>query len=176
VRTDVTEEQDLLAEVKAAIPEAIFEVVEGARDLTLLVSADHLLHVCGHLRDQAHMDYLSMVTSVDRPEHFELVYYLYSYQHGGKPVVIKVRLPKENPVAPSVTSLWRGADWQEREIYDMMGIIFTGHPELKRILTWDEFQGHPLRKDFVSRIELTTEELLPTLLAPLEASNRLEKR
>ena len=98
----MAEEQDLLAEVKAAIPEAEFEVVQGARDLTLLVKPEHLLHVCGHLRDQAHMDYLSMVTSVDRPEYFEVVYYLYSYQHGGRPVVIKVRLPKDNPVAPSV--------------------------------------------------------------------------
>ncbi len=172
----MAEEQDLLAQVKAALPDVDFEVVEGARDLTLLIKADHLLHVCGHLRDQAQMDYLSMVTSVDWPEYFELVYYLYSYQHGGKAVVVKVRLPKDNPVAPSLTSLWRGADWQEREIYDMMGITFTGHPDLKRILTWDEFEGHPLRKDFVSKIELTTEELLPTLLVPLEASNRLEKR
>jgi NADH/F420H2 dehydrogenase subunit C len=176
VRTDVAEEQDLMAQVKAAIPEAIFEVVESARDLTLLVDADHLLRVCGHLRDQAHMDYLSMITSVDRPEFFELVYYLYSYQHGGKPVVLKVRLPKDNPVAPSLTALWRGADWQEREIYDMMGITFTGHPNLTRILTWDGFEGYPLRKDYVSKIELTTEELLPTLPEPLVASNLGEKR
>ena len=205
----MAEELDLLAEVRAAVPEAEFEVVEGARDLTLLVKPENLVHVCGHLRDQAHMDYLSMITSVDRPEYFEVVYYLYSYAYGGGPVVIKVRLPKppapapapvasepvegaepveaaapaevaEQPVfmpeVPSLTSLWRGADWQEREIYDMMGIIFTGHPNLKRILTWDGFVGYPLRKDFVNKMELTTEELLPTLPEPLVASNLLEKR
>jgi NADH-quinone oxidoreductase subunit C len=172
----VAEEQDLLAEVRAAIPEADFEVLEGTRDVTLLVKPEHLLHVAGHLKLQAHMDYLSMITSVDRPEHFEMVYYLYSYQHGGKPVVLKVRLPKENPEVPSLTPLWRGADWQEREIFDMMGILFTGHPELTRILTWEGFVGHPLRKDYINKFELTTEELLPTLPEPLEASNRLEKR
>ena len=79
-------------------------------------------------------------------------------------------------MAPSVDWLWRGADWQEREVYDMMGIVFTGHPDLKRILTWDGFVGYPLRKDFVYKIELTTEELLPTLPEPLVASNLREKR
>lgn len=196
----VAEELDLLAEVRAAVPEAEFQVVEGARDLTLLVKPENLVHVCGHLRDQAHMDYLSMITSVDRPEYYEVVYYLYSYQHGGGALVLKVRLakppapapapegtepaaaaePTRNaeflPQMPSVTSIWRGADWQEREIYDLMGIVFTGHPNLKRILTWDGFVGHPLRKDYVNRIELTTEELLPTLPEPLVSSNLLEKR
>ena len=201
----MAEQEDLLAEVKAAVTEAEFEVVQGARDLTLLVKPEHLLHVCGHLRDQAHMDFLSMITSVDRPEYFEVVYYLYSYQHGGGALVLKVRLPKPPapvpapalegsepaeavqaaeapaqpeflPEIPSLVPLWRGADWQEREIFDMMGIVFTGHPNLKRILTWDGFVGHPLRKDFVSKIELTTEELLLTLPEPLVASNLLEKR
>lgn len=172
----MAEEQDLLAEVRAAVPEAEFEVVEGSRDLTLVVKPEHLLDICSHLRDQAHMDYLSMITSVDRPEYFEVVYYLYSYRHGGPPVVIKVRLPKDAPQVPSLTSLWRGADWQEREVYDMMGITFTGHPDLKRILTWEGFPGHPLRKDYTYAVETTTEELLPTLPEPLEASNRLEKR
>jgi NADH/F420H2 dehydrogenase subunit C len=178
-RNEVSEEHDLLADIRAALPAAEFEAVPGARDVTILVRPDHLLHVCTHLRDEAHMDYLSMVTSVDRPEYFEIVYYLYSFQYGGQPLVIKVRTPKDGPGMPSVpslTSLWRGADWQEREIYDLMGITFTGHPDMTRILMWDGFEGHPLRKDFVSKIETTTEELLPTLPEPLEASNRREKR
>lgn len=172
----MAEEHNLLDDIRAALPAAEFEAVPDAKDATILVQADHLLHVCTHLRDEAHMDYLSMITGVDRPEYFEVVYYLYSFQHGGQPVVIKVRTGKEDPRVPSVTSLWRGADWQEREIYDLMGITFTGHPEMTRIVLWDGFVGHPLRKDFVNKIETTTEELLPTLPEPLEASNRREKR
>jgi NADH/F420H2 dehydrogenase subunit C len=173
---DVAEDKDLLSQVKAAVPQAELEWLEGAKELTLLVKPENLLDVCRHLRDEAGLDYLSMLTSVDRPEFFEVVYYLYSFRHAGGPLVLKVRLPKDDPQAPSVTSLWRGADWQEREVYDMMGIVFTGRPDLKRILMWDGFQGYPLRKEFVSVVEKTTEELLPTLPEPLVASNRLEKR
>ncbi len=172
----MAEEHDLLADIRAALPAAEFEVVADARDMTILVHPDHLLHVCAHLRDEAHMDYLSMITAVDRPEYFEMVYYLYSYQYGGRPLVIKVRTSKDDPKVPSLTSLWRGADWQERELFDLMGIVFTGHPNLTRIMLWEGFEGHPLRKDFINKIETTTEELLPTLPEPLEASNRREKR
>ncbi len=170
------EQQDYLTQLKTALPQAEVEAVEGAADPTILVKPEQLLEVGKYLRDQVGLDYLSMVTSLDRPEYFEVVYYLYSYGAGGGPLVLKVRLPRENPEAPSVTSLWSGADWQEREVYDLMGITFTGHPNLKRILMWDTFEGHPLRKDFVSKVETITEELLPTLPEPLVASNRLEKR
>ena len=152
------------------------EYLEGAKEPTIVVTAEHLLDVGQHLRDEVGLDLLSMVTSVDRPECFEVVYYLYSYSTGGGPLVLKVRLPRENPELPSVTSLWRSADWQEREVYDMMGIVFTGHPNLKRILMWEGFPGYPLRKDYTFEVEKTTEQLLPTLPEPLVASNRLEKR
>ena len=79
-------------------------------------------------------------------------------------------------MAPSVTSLWRGADWQEREIYDMFGIAFTGHPDLKRILTWDELRGPPAAQGFRLQDRADHRGVLPTLPVPLEASNRLEKR
>lgn len=167
---------DYLAELKEALPQAELEAVEGAKDPTILVKPEQLLEVCQYLRDQAGLDYLSMVTSVDWPDFFEVVYYLYSTHRGGGPLVLKVRLSKDNPQVPSVTSLWRSADWQEREIYDMMGIIFTGHPNLKRILMWEGFPGYPLRKDFTYQVEKTTEELLPTLPEPLVASNRAERR
>ena len=127
-------------------------------------------------RDQEGYDYLSMVTSVDWPQYFEVVYYLYRVgsfsldtamgRHGDtetdlaasprprvpaspEALVLKVRLAdKAAPSVPSLISVWPGADLQEREVYDMMGIRFEGHPNLRRILLWDGFEGWPLRKDY----------------------------
>jgi NADH-quinone oxidoreductase subunit C/D len=126
-------------------PGAVLEVSDNG----LVVSAEHLLQLAQHLRDHEGYDYLSMVTSVDWPEYFEVVYYLYGVAKPKDALVLKVRLTdKDAPTLPSVTSVWRGADLQEREIYDMMGIRFEGHPNLRRILLWEGFEGYPLRKDF----------------------------
>jgi NADH-quinone oxidoreductase subunit D/NADH-quinone oxidoreductase subunit C/D len=128
-----------------AVPGAVTEVAKNG----LVVAADKLLELATYLHDQQGYDYLSMVTSVDWPQYFEVVYYLYGVAQPKDALVLKVRLPdKAGPVVPSVTSIWPGADLQEREVYDMMGIRFTGHPNLRRILLWEGFQGHPLRKDF----------------------------
>ncbi len=95
-------------------------------------------------------DYLSMVTSVDWPR--LLRGGLLSLRRRRNPktaLVLKVRLPdKANPALPSLISVWPGADFQEREVYDMMGIRFEGHPNLRRILLWEGFEGYPLRKDY----------------------------
>jgi len=92
-------------------------------------------------------DYLSAITAVDYIEYFELVYHLRAmatHQTG----VVKTRLyERESPAVESVTSLWRGAELQEREIWDLMGIRFHGHPNLKRVMLWEGFPGHPHRKD-----------------------------
>jgi len=134
-----------------AIPGAVTEVTPNG----LVVAADKLCELATYLRDQEGYDYLSMVTSVDWPQYFEVVYYLYQVGRSRtgavarEPLVLKVRLPdKSNPQLPSVCSIWPGADLQEREVYDMMGIRFTGHPNLRRILLWEGFEGYPLRKDF----------------------------
>ena len=90
------------------------------------------------------------VTAVDylgRKPRFDVVYHLLSLQLRRR-MRIKVRVEEENPGVESITSLWGSADWLEREVWDMLGIRFTGHPNLKRILMYDEFQGHPLRKDY----------------------------
>ena len=94
-------------------------------------------------------DYLNYVTAVDYYSYFEVVYQLTSLEHNHS-VIIKTRCyGRDNPVVPSVVGLWQGADFQEREIYDLMGIKFEGHPNLKRIFLWEGFPGHPLRKDFI---------------------------
>lgn len=94
-------------------------------------------------------DYLAGLTAVDYLDYFEVVYHLTSMQHNHS-AVLKTRLwGRTELVVPSVTDVWKGADFQEREVYDLLGVVFQGHPNLKRILTWEGFPGHPLRKDFL---------------------------
>ena len=96
-----------------------------------------------------HFDYLVSVTAVDYYDYFELVYHLTSLEHNHS-LVLKTRCyDRSEPVVSSVFGLWQGADFQEREIYDLMGIRFVGHPNLKRIALWEGFEGHPLRTDFL---------------------------
>lgn len=114
-----------------------------------LVSADHVLDFAKSLRDEFGFDYLSSVTGVDYlpDEKMEVVYHAYQ-STGGPGLVFKVQVPRENPVVPSLVSMFPGADFQEREAWDLLGIRFSGHPNLQRILTWEGFEGHPLRKDW----------------------------
>jgi NADH-quinone oxidoreductase subunit D/NADH-quinone oxidoreductase subunit C/D len=114
-----------------------------------VVSPDRLQDLARHLRDVEGYDYLSMVTSIDWPDHYEVVYYLYGVARKRDQLVLRARLrDKSAPQLPSLQPIWPGADFQEREVYDMMGIRFDGHPNLRRILLWEGFSGHPLRKDF----------------------------
>ncbi len=114
-----------------------------------IVAADHLVAFAKALRDEFGYDYLSSVTGVDYlPEgHMEVVYHAYKTT-GGPALVFKVQVPRDNPVVPSLVSVYPGADFQEREAWDLLGIRFEGHPNLKRILLWEGFHGHPLRKDW----------------------------
>jgi NADH-quinone oxidoreductase subunit D/NADH-quinone oxidoreductase subunit C/D len=127
------------------VPGAVLESTKNG----LVVAAEKLPELARYLRDQEGYDYLSMVTSVDWPQYFEVVYYFFGVAQPKDALILKVRLPdKANPVVPSLISIWPGADLQEREVYDMMGIRFEGHPNLRRILLWDGFEGWPLRKDY----------------------------
>ncbi len=116
----------------------------------LVVSADKLLEVSEFVRDELGFDYLSCVTGVDLlPEDkMEVVYHTYNTEKGGGSVVLKVQVPREEPSVPSVVPVWPGAEFQEREAWDLLGIHFQDHPDLRRILMWEGFEGHPLRKDW----------------------------
>ncbi len=122
------------------------------------MAPDKLLPLLTHLRDREGYDFLSGVTCVDYStykgkaragiaERFDVVYHLYSTKKGGGPVRLHVRVP-ENETVPSATSVYPGANLQEREVYDLYGIKFAGHPNLRRVLTWEGFHGHPMRKDW----------------------------
>ncbi len=118
----------------------------------VVVPAARLLEVCRVLATDPEfgLAYLSFVSAIDRPEagQFEVLYHLYSHA-SRQELVVKVRLPRDQPTVPSVTSIWNGANWHEREAYDLFGIVFTGHPDLRRIMMTDDWIGHPLRKDYV---------------------------
>ncbi len=121
-------------------------------DDTALVRPERIVEICTFLRDDPDLlfDFAMDLTVVDylgEEPRFEVVYHLYSLAKKHR-VRIKARIPEEDPVIDSVIPVWVGMDWFEREAYDMYGILFRGHPNLKRILMYEAFEGHPLRKDY----------------------------
>jgi len=139
--------EDVAAKLEPQFPGSIIE----SRGNNLLVKSESLFDLASFLKTAPGLDfdYLTSITAVDYYDYFEVVYHLTSIKHNHS-LVVKTRCyGRDNPTVPSVVSLWRGADFQEREIYDLMGISFDGHPNLKRIFLWEGFQGHPLRKDYL---------------------------
>ena len=104
------------------------------------------------LKEDFGFDHCSLITAVDNQTGFELVYHFSIIDVEGQMLEVHVELPRDTPTVDSITHLWGGADWHEREAYDLMGIYFIGHPDLKRVLLPDGFAGHPLRKDYVYEI------------------------
>ena len=136
--------------VAGALRQVLPDVVaEPARNyVRVVVPSAQLEPVARVLRDSLGYALLSMVTAVDFPDRLEVIYLAFALDHPHG-VELRTQLPREElPDCPSLTSVWPGAEFQEREVYDMMGINFVGHPDLRRILTDDNFPGHPLRKDF----------------------------
>lgn len=146
VYTDPVEEAT--ARLKSEYPELTDDPRPGYTGI--MVPPERLVEVATFLRDELGFNYLSSITGMDLIEEnkLEAVYHTYSIEKGGGAVVLKVQTDRENPVIPSLTPFWPGADFQEREAYDMFGIQYEGHPNLRRILLWDEFEGFPLRKDW----------------------------
>lgn len=142
-----------LEELKKSIEELLPGVSLAIEGSAFIVPAGDLASVCRCLRDHERFgfDYLSDVTVVDYPpeQRMDVVYHLYSIAKKTGLVTLKTRLQRTNPVVASVTSIWRGAEFQEREAYDLFGVVFEGHPDLRRILLWEGFEGHPMRKDYV---------------------------
>ncbi|MBI1389584.1 MAG: NADH-quinone oxidoreductase subunit C [bacterium] len=122
---------------------------KGFRDPYILLKTESLAEVARFLKDDEALafDMLHCISGVDWPEYFESVYHLFSFKHRHM-ATLKVRTSKDDPKVPSVTSVWPAADWHERESYDLVGIRYEGHPDLTRILLPEEWEGHPLRKDY----------------------------
>ncbi len=126
-------------------------VVVVSDKVTVVVDSQSLYKVAEYLKNTQgfDFDYLANLTAVDYMDYFEVVYNLTSMKNNHS-LVLKTRCyDREKPTVPSVVDLWRTADYQEREIYDLLGITFIGHPNLKRLFLWEGFEGHPLRRDYL---------------------------
>ena len=139
--------EELSERVGAAVSDSVVESVDGV----LFVEPAKIADVAGFLKSDSKLDFnfLNSISAVDYINHFEVVYHLTS-MNKHHTAIVKTRLDgRDELTLPSVYHLWRGADFQEREIWDLMGISFSGHPNLKRIMLWEGFDGHPLRKDYL---------------------------
>ncbi|MEW6411502.1 MAG: NADH-quinone oxidoreductase subunit C [Candidatus Zixiibacteriota bacterium] len=157
-------EDKVRALLNSRFTEAIIREDNFRGQQSFYIKPEFLVEICQALLDdsQLKINYLSDITSLDWLNHpqekdgrFEVVYNLYSLANHYR-FFIKVRLPGENPRVASLTDLWSAADWMEREVYDLMGVVFEGHPNLTKILTPDELDGHPLRKDYPLTYEQPT--------------------
>lgn len=128
-------------------PEQIELIEANEKNLRLAVDKEILKETATFFKNAGYT-FLADISSADYKEYFEVVYQIFSFDKD-ESISLKVRLDdRENPQVDSLTSLWHTADWHEREVYDLMGIEFLGHPDLRRILMWEGYKGHPLRKDF----------------------------
>ncbi len=149
----VTTATSTVEAVRNRFPQAVVETVEFRGEQTIVLKPEHLLEVCSFLKKNLQFTFLETVTAVDWPERvprFDVVYQLLSIPNQCY-LRLKVRVGqrRENhPELPSVTGVWPGANWYEREVYDLFGIVFTDHPDLLRILMPEDWTTYPLRKDY----------------------------
>jgi NADH-quinone oxidoreductase subunit C len=138
---------ELAERLQSAVPNS----VEEWGSLAVWVQPPRIEEVAHFLRDDPDLDFqfLNSISAVDYVEHFEVVYHLTSLRRQHTAVVKTRVFGREDLSLPSVYGVWRGADFQEREIWDLMGLRFDGHPNMKRIMLWEGYEGHPLRKDYL---------------------------
>jgi len=174
------EENPLIQCLREKFGPAILDAHAFRGDETVVVGSERLLEIVRFLKDDRQMDFdfLADITAVDylgkKQPRFEAVYHLLSLQSCRR-FRVKVPLPEEEPEVDSLTSLWKGANWLEREVWDMFGIRFRGHPDLRRILLYEEFRGYPLRKDYPvnQRQPLVPERPLAGTFVDVRSDNKL---
>jgi len=138
--------------LKARVEAGVGDCNLTAKDPFIIVEPSAIVGVCRFLRDDPELrfDCLSNESGVDYKAKgvIEVVYHLYSYPYRHA-IALKAEVPRDNPVMPTVEHVWKAANWMEREIFDLLGVTFTGHSDLRRLLMPEDWIGHPLRKDFV---------------------------
>jgi len=141
----------LVNQLRSRFPGLIGEPIEFRGEITLeITDAEQITDICSYAKTDLGFDYLVDISSLDHygeDPRFTIVYHLYGYGHHQN-LRLKTSVSEEKGELPTITAIWRTADWHEREIYDMMGIRFRGHPDLRRILMWEGYPYFPLRKDF----------------------------
>lgn len=156
----------VLKRLAAQFPDDVISTHSQAGDDTAVIRRDHVLDVATWLRDDPKnaFDLMRDVTAVDylnlgRTPRFEVVYHFLSLKHK-KSFRLKIPLEQDDLTMPSLSNLWAAGRWGEREVWDMFGVTFEGHPDLRRILLYEEFEGHPLRKDYPKRASQPRLDLL----------------
>src|SRR4029453_5663881 len=163
--------QEALPSLNKSFGEKIRDKAEFRGETTCTITASDLCEIAKFCRDELSFDYLIDITSIDNfgeEPRFEIVYELYSMPHAAH-LRLKLRLSEDVGAVVSVSDIWPTANWHEREIYDMMGIKFNGHPDLRRILMWDGYPFFPLRKDFpLQGLPSEMPDVAFTKITPLE--------
>ena len=140
--------------LQAKFGEDVGPLGEPKVDPFCVVKAGRIVEIARFLKEtpELALDFCEDLAGVDQPKRnvIEVVYHLFSYNHRHG-IVLKVEADRASPIVPSVEGVWKAANWMEREIYDLLGVTFTGHPDLRRILLPDDWPGHPLRKDWTEQ-------------------------
>ena len=148
--------KDIYAALEKQFPSKVNEFKGEVLEPYLSVDGASIVEVCRYLRDSAGLNFaiLSDLTALDWPkeEKIQVVYHLFSYSHNHQ-IVLKVDLSRANPKIATVEGVWKVANWFEREVYDLFGVIFEGHSDLRRIMLPEDWVGYPLRKDYVEEEE-----------------------
>jgi NADH-quinone oxidoreductase subunit C len=166
----------ILSKIKERLPGAVLDITEFAGEHILHVQGQDILKVLTELKDDG-FNFLADLTAIDNLtlggfERFAVSYHLLSHKTAER-VTVKAYISEEKPSLPSVESLWKTADWQEREVFDLYGIKFEGHPNLIRIMNPDDFEGYPLRKDY-PRLGRKERDDFPVVDRPIQKRKRPE--
>jgi NADH-quinone oxidoreductase subunit C len=166
----------ILSKIKERLPAAVLDITEFAGEQILHVKGQHILTVLSALKDDG-FNFLADLTAIDNLtlggfDRFAVSYHLLSHKTAER-VTVKAYISEEKPSLPSVESLWKTADWQEREVFDLYGIKFEGHPNLIRIMNPDDYDGYPLRKDY-PRLGRKERGDFPVIDRPIQKKKRSE--
>jgi len=163
--------QEAIESLNKSFERKVQNRTEFRGETTYAIAASDLREIARFCQDDLSFDYLLDITSIDNfgeEPRFEIVYHLYSMPHGAN-LRLKLKLSEEVGALDTVSDIWPTANWHEREVYDMMGIKFNGHPDLRRILMWDGYPFFPLRKDFpLAGLPSDTPDVAFTKVTPLE--------
>lgn len=173
---------DLIAQLQPLVPGAAYQALDtpdAAETPTLQVAVEHLVATCRALHDTPGLEFVAFsdVTAADfhprRDPRFDVVYHFVS-PHRRARVRLKVAVRSGEPV-PTITSVWPGADWPEREVFDLFGIVFAGHPDLRRLMMPDDWEGHPLRKDYPVQLRKEAATFMPLQVTAEEFRATMER-
>ncbi len=168
--------EEILEALKTAGADPSAEIAASVDQPTLVVARERIVDVCKALHDTPSLRFECLdLTAVDfwpGEPRFQVVYHMASLEHGQR-LRLKVYLPGEDAHVATVSALWPGTNWMEREVFDLFGIVFDGHPDLRRVLMPEDWEGHPLRKDYPVQIRMPVKIHEPLQVTPDEFQKRI---